>query len=181
MARLRSNVNFGNRPGRPPAPLKSRYVVNALRLLVEDVERSIEVVHEESPAARLVAQEVHPGELRHRVLSVWLGGDRHLRVIRQLQRQARPRLREKGRPNRKRQRHNPNRFDPCGFRPGAAHGRFVSNPQLAEVRARSSYLDWPRRARRPARARQAPIETLRFVSLPLSAPSPVVDSLLPWW
>ena len=146
--------------------------MNALRLLVEDVERPVEVVHEESPAARLVAQEVHPGELPPRVLPIELAGDRHLRVVRQLERQPRRRLREKGWPNRKGQRHNPNRFDPCGFRPGAAHGRFVSNPQLAEVRARSSYLDWPRRARRPARARQAPIETLRFESLPVFRAQP---------
>ena len=33
-----------------------------LRLLVEDVERPVEIVDEEAPAARLVAQEIDPGQ-----------------------------------------------------------------------------------------------------------------------
>ena len=61
--------------------------MNALRLLVEDVERAVEVVDEEPPAARLVAQEVDPGELSARVLAVELAGDRHLHVVLELERQ----------------------------------------------------------------------------------------------
>ena len=38
-----------------------------LRLLVEDVERTVEVVDEEAPAAGLVAHEVDARELRARV------------------------------------------------------------------------------------------------------------------
>ena len=81
MAKLRSNVNFGNSPGRPPAPLKSRYVVNGLRLLVEDVERPVEIVDEEAAAARLVAQVVDARQLRARVVVRVVRGDRQRGVV----------------------------------------------------------------------------------------------------
>ena len=85
VAKLRSKVNFWNRPGRPARPLKSRYVVNCLALLVENVERAVEIVHEESTAARLVAQEIHARQLGARVLAAGSASDRHLDVIGQLQ------------------------------------------------------------------------------------------------
>ena len=59
--------------------------MNCLRLLVEDVERPVEVVHEEAAAARLVAQEIHARQLAARVLAAGIAGDRHLDVVGQLQ------------------------------------------------------------------------------------------------
>jgi hypothetical protein len=71
-----------------------------LRLLVDDVERTVEVVDEESPASRLVAQEVDPGQLSSGVLPVKLAGDGQRREIGQIERQPRGRLRGKDLPGR---------------------------------------------------------------------------------
>ena len=62
-----------------------------LRLLVEDVERPVEIVDEEAAAARLVAQEVDARELRARVVVRVVGGDRQRGIVLQLQRQPRRR------------------------------------------------------------------------------------------
>ena len=64
-----------------------------LRLLVEDVERAVEIVDEEAAAAGLVAHEVDPGQLPSRVLPVQLARDRQLRVGFELEGQSRDRLR----------------------------------------------------------------------------------------
>ena len=63
VARLRSNVNFLKRPGRLAEAVEIQIRRELFRLLVEDVERPVEIVDEESTAARLVAQEVHAREL----------------------------------------------------------------------------------------------------------------------
>ena len=73
---------------RPAAePVEIQVDGRLLRLLVEDVERAVEVVDEEAPAARLVAKEVDPGQLPSRVLAVQLAGDRQLRVVLHLESQ----------------------------------------------------------------------------------------------
>src|SRR5207253_1379718 len=54
-------------------------------LLVEDVERSVQIVDEEAAAARLVAEEVHARQLAARVLAAGLTGDRHLDVVGEVQ------------------------------------------------------------------------------------------------
>ena len=69
-------------------------------LLVEDVERPVQVVDEEAAAARLVAQEVDAGQLAARVLAVEVTRDRQLRVVGELQR----RLGNGGRGRRRRRR-----------------------------------------------------------------------------
>src|SRR4029453_18627370 len=71
--------------GTSPDPVEVQVDSELLRLLVEDVERTVEVVHEEAPAARLVAQEVDPGQQPSRVLAIQLTSDRHLRVVQQLE------------------------------------------------------------------------------------------------
>ena len=58
--------------------------MNVLRLLVDDVERTVEVVHEEAPAARLVTHEIDAGQLSPGVLAIELPGDGHLEVVGQL-------------------------------------------------------------------------------------------------
>ena len=64
-----------------------------LLLLVEDVERAVEIVDKEPlPAAGLVSHEVHAGELSARVLALELAGDRKGHVVFQLERQAGRRL-----------------------------------------------------------------------------------------
>ena len=68
VAKLRAKVNFGNRPGRAGEPVEVEILRERLRLLVEDVQRPVEIVDEEAPAAGFVAQIVDPGELRPRVL-----------------------------------------------------------------------------------------------------------------
>ena len=73
---------------RPPAePVEVQVDRELLRLLVEDVERAVEIVDEEAPAARLFAHEVDSGQLPHRVLAVELTGDRQLRVVLHLEAQ----------------------------------------------------------------------------------------------
>ena len=60
-----------------------------LRLLLQDVQRSVEVVHEEATTARFVAQEVDARQLRSRVVAGVVRRDRHLDVIRELERPPR--------------------------------------------------------------------------------------------
>ena len=93
VAKLRSKVNFGNRPGRAAEPVEIEVDGELLRLLVEDVERAVEIVDEEAPAAGLLAHEVDPGQLPSRVLPVQLARDRQLRVVLELERQSGGRLR----------------------------------------------------------------------------------------
>ena len=95
------------------------------RLLVDDVERPVEVVDEGSPAARLVPHEVHPGQLSPRVLPIELAGDRHLRVILQLERQPGRWLRDRGLGDRKGQGQNAHRLYHWHFLPRAAHGMLL--------------------------------------------------------
>ena len=54
--------------------------------LVEDVERAVEVVEEEAPAARLLAHEVDPCELGAGVVARGLRSDRHPHVLGEFQR-----------------------------------------------------------------------------------------------
>ncbi len=81
-----------------------------LRLLVDDVERAVEVVHEESAAARLVPQEVDPGQLSPRVLPIELAGDRHRRVVFQFEGQPCCRLDRERVGDRKHQSRNDDRL-----------------------------------------------------------------------
>ena len=89
VAKFRSKVNFGNSPGRPAGAVEVEVLRERLRLLVENVERPVEVVHEEPAAARLVAQVVDPRELRARVVVGVVRRDRQRGVVLQLQRQPR--------------------------------------------------------------------------------------------
>ena len=118
---------------RPPAgAVEIEVRRERLRLLVQDVERAVEVVHEESPAARLVPQKVHPGQQSPRVLPIEIAGDRHLHVVFQLERQLR-RLGGKGLPGRNGQRHNPHRLHRCRFRLGAAHRIQWYTPEAVRI------------------------------------------------
>ena len=86
VAKLRRNVSLAKRPGRPSRAVEIEIRRERLRLLVEDVERPVQVVDEEAAAARLVAQEVDAGQLAARVLAIEVTRDRQLRVVGELQR-----------------------------------------------------------------------------------------------
>ena len=79
--------------GPPAEPVEIEIGGELLRLLVEDVERAVEIVDEEAPAAGLLAHEVDPGQLPSRVLPVQLARDRQLCIVFELERQPWLRLR----------------------------------------------------------------------------------------
>ena len=72
------------RPAGEPVEIQIRR--EAPGLLVEDVKRPVEVVDEEPAAARLVAHEVDPRKLSSRVVALGVRRDRHLDVVRELER-----------------------------------------------------------------------------------------------
>ncbi len=59
------------------------------RLLVEDVERPVEVVDEETPSARFIPQVVDSSQLRPRVRVGVVGRDRQRRIVLEFQHQLR--------------------------------------------------------------------------------------------
>ena len=91
---------FPEEPRAPAGAVEVQVGRERLRLLVDDVERAVEVVDEEAAAPRLVAQEVHPGQLPPRVLPIELAGNGHRRKVCQFERQTRGRLRRKDLPGR---------------------------------------------------------------------------------
>ena len=87
--------------GAPVGAVEIEISRERLGLLVEDVERPVQVVDEEAAAARLVAQEVDAGQLAARVLAVEVTGDRQLRVVGELQRRLGNGRRGRRRPSRR--------------------------------------------------------------------------------
>ena len=77
---------FREQAGPPAGAVEVEVRREGLRVFVEDVERTVEIVDEESPAARLVPQEVHPRQLSPGVLPGELAGDWHLRILGKLER-----------------------------------------------------------------------------------------------
>ena len=89
VAKFRAYVNFGNRPGRAAETIEVEILRERFRLLVEDVERSVEIVDEETAAARFIPQVVDAGELCACVLVRVVRRDRQRGVVLEFQRQPR--------------------------------------------------------------------------------------------
>ena len=70
-------------------PVEVEILRERLRLLVEDVQRSVEIVHEEAAATRFVPQVVDAGELCACVLVGVVRRDRQRGVVLEFQRQPR--------------------------------------------------------------------------------------------
>ena len=76
-------------PGAAVEAIEVEILGERFRLLVEDVERSVQVVDEETAAARFVPQVVDSGELCPCVLVRVVRRDRQRGIVLEFQRQAR--------------------------------------------------------------------------------------------
>ena len=89
VAKLRAYVNFGKQARPAGETVEVEILRERFRLLVEDVQRPVEVVDEEAAAARFVPQVIDSSQLRARVRVRVVGRDRQRGIVLELQHQPR--------------------------------------------------------------------------------------------